>query len=1015
MIALFGLEEFAARRTEQQQRIEARIRDEVERAVDLHFNTRGWDDLIDELKAVFAEVYEAETGESIEPMLPRGTITQLRSTLRKTKRPHRDPDQNSVNRITASVATYILNLATAEAVKNDPETLVLEWVHMDDNDVRTTHREAGGQRREVGDTYDVGGFPMRYPGDPRAPIELWINCRCVLRPVEVAEVSSESEAFTSDEARDWDMPDSERDDETISETPSHATLPEGNTSTVVVALPAEDEDVHEAGEEPSHVTLAFLGEPEQGVVEAAHGVADNLASTLTPFYAGVSGYGVLGPDRAKVLFTEAHEFNVAHGALEQDPAINSHLAGMDTHPHYVPHLTMTYGDTPPEVEEYTDIRFDRLAVWHGDEQTEYPLGETMPEKDREKASFAISDKPWDGSPSRFTDEEYKRSCILHKCDGMEKSCHSLPIKEPNGDLNRNAVHNAASRLGSVDASPEAKSKAKSHLRGAYKQLGEEPPDNIAAAIDWEKHLEDWMGDELTAAADPEVKVPWHGVLAPEGVLSGDGRGFKEGSLRHRDLPLPLTWQKISDDGHKGNVTIATIESIEKVDGELRAEGYMLNTPEADEVAGLIGEFGRFGVSVDADDSTYEVDEEAEAVWFSDARVCSACVVPIPAFAEAWVALGTWADHDAEGHAAPEPDTVAAAIETPEQFVDVAPGRTEDGPGWLTHPVDTDRLRDYWVRGPGAAKIGWGSPGDFDRCRTNVAEYVKPQHLNGYCANRHYDALGFWPGRNAHAAETLNTNDEPAEALSMVASIGHKAPADWFKDPKFAKDDTRMRKDPNTGSLGCPLTVTDDGQVYGHLATWGTCHIGFDGQCIDPPHSKTAYAYFMTGETCLDDGERVPVGNITIGGGHAPPRLGLKPALAHYDSTSAVVADVTCGEDEFGIWVAGWIRPGADDDMVTALRASALSGDWRRAGSGLELVAALAVNVPGFGIPRTQIAASAEGQLSLVAAGVVQPAQTETKVVDVDYDRLADAIHSRIVAQSERREKMKALAARVNGD
>ena len=58
-------------------------------------------------------------------------------------------------------------------------------------------------------------------------------------------------------------------------------------------------------------------------------------------------------------------------------------------------------------------------------------------------------------------------------------------------------------------------------------------------------------------------------------------------------------------------------------------------------------------------------------------------------------------------------------------------KTEDGPGWLTHPIDTDRLRDYWVRGPGAAKINWGVPGDFNRCRSQVAKYIKPQHLSGY--------------------------------------------------------------------------------------------------------------------------------------------------------------------------------------------------------------------------------------------------------------------------------------------
>ena len=30
-----------------------------------------------------------------------------------------------------------------------------------------------------------------------------------------------------------------------------------------------------------------------------------------------------------------------------------------------------------------------------------------------------------------------------------------------------------------------------------------------------------------------------------------------------------------------------------------------------------------------------------------------------------------------------------------------------------------------------------------------------------------------------------------------------------------------------------LTVTADGHVYGHLATWGTCHISFGDQCVTP--------------------------------------------------------------------------------------------------------------------------------------------------------------------------------------
>jgi hypothetical protein len=328
----------------------------------------------------------------------------------------------------------------------------------------------------------------------------------------------------------------------------------------------------------------------------------------------------------------------------------------------------------------------------------------------------------------------------------------------------------------------------------------------------------------------------------------------------------------------------------------------------------------------------------------------------------------------------------------EQFVDVAPGRTEDGPGWLTHPVDTDRLRDYWVRGPGAAKIGWGSPGDFNRCRLQLAKYVKPQYLNGYCANRHFDALGFWPGPSAHST----VEGEQADAISLTASVGHRAPAVWFKDPGFTEP--------------TPLTITDEGQVYGHLATWDSCHLAFPETCTAPPRSETNYAYFLTGAVALDDGTTMPVGNVTIGGPHAGPRLSMMETMRHYDTTSRVVADVTCGDDEVGIWVTGWIRPGATDEQVTALRASALSGDWRKAGGNLELVAALAVNVPGFGIPRIQIAASSEGQLSLVASGIVAPAEDS---VDerIDYPALAELIAQAIVDTQARAKQMAELRER----
>lgn len=59
---------------------------------------------------------------------------------------------------------------------------------------------------------------------------------------------------------------------------------------------------------------------------------------------------------------------------------------------------------------------------------------------------------------------------------------------------------------------------------------------------------------------------------------------------------------------------------------------------------------------------------------------------------------------------------------------------------------TERLMRYWAEGAGAAKLNWGVPGDFDRCRAELGKYVQAPHtLDGLCANLHHRATGGWPG------------------------------------------------------------------------------------------------------------------------------------------------------------------------------------------------------------------------------------------------------------------------------
>jgi len=208
-----------------------------------------------------------------------------------------------------------------------------------------------------------------------------------------------------------------------------------------------------------------------------------------------------------------------------------------------------------------------------------------------------------------------------------------------------------------------------------------------------------------------------------------------------------------------------------------------------------------------------------------------------------------------------------------------------------------------------------------------------------------------------AEEKVEAPTAPRSRDSLTAAAIPTAPPEaWFKDPAL------------TGPTA--LVVEDDGRVYGHIAAWGTCHIGQIGKCVEPPTSPSNYAYFRTGALRTAEGTSVAVGHLTMGTGHAGPRDSANAAAEHYDNTGTVFADVAAGEDAYGIWVAGSLRPGISAEQVRVARSAPISGDWRTIRGSLELVGALAVNVPGFPVPRPQgLLASGEVR-SLQASGVV---------------------------------------------
>lgn len=64
-----------------------------------------------------------------------------------------------------------------------------------------------------------------------------------------------------------------------------------------------------------------------------------------------------------------------------------------------------------------------------------------------------------------------------------------------------------------------------------------------------------------------------------------------------------------------------------------------------------------------------------------------------------------------------------------------------------HHGNAETLRNYWTHGEGAAKIRWGTPGDFARCVRELDKYM-PGQAAGYCNLLHHRALGMWPAQHA---------------------------------------------------------------------------------------------------------------------------------------------------------------------------------------------------------------------------------------------------------------------------
>lgn len=571
---------------------------------------------------------------------------------------------------------------------------------------------------------------------------------------------------------------------------------------------------------------------------------------------------------------------------------------------------------------------------------------------------------------------------------------------------------------------------------------------------------------------------WRGMLAPLDVSTGDGRRFLSAGVSNRQLPLPLKWQRADTQGHDASVVIGSCTQInygtvsEAIDrGWIDAKCVKPNKYAADLMAAwgagelfevnpndmprlaediaeatLLLDKKVIGPSVDAGSAQAVIarkgsdepmtDEELEALFwddtagedielemlFTDYEIAAATLVAIPAFAEcrpfeimddvgaltAAVRRSGWSGLPLAARDMAWDGTAA------EKRIAEQAGIGGDSPDWdsyaeaFLYQADDANPETKQAHGFQIVDLVDGSRQIVPRAVFTVAAVLQGARGGTVIPETDQTAM-------KSVVETLynrmarefddDTIKAPwvEESAALLAALTAAAPVydpALFDDPKL----TRIT----------PITITDEGEVFGHVATHDTCHVGIPGQCVTAPFSMRGYHDFHRYAVPTAGGDPIEVGRITTGLGkfvcsckrcrganddHACLQLNAAGAIAHHDKL-ATVAWVRVGEDPANnaIWVHGVLNPAASVDDIASLARARVSGDWRPVGGRSELVEVLSLTKEraGFPLPRVRMLA---GQASvLTAAGVVRPVESGTQF-EIDYDRLgrivADNLASRM--------------------
>jgi hypothetical protein len=441
------------------------------------------------------------------------------------------------------------------------------------------------------------------------------------------------------------------------------------------------------------------------------------------------------------------------------------------------------------------------------------------------------------------------------------------------------------------------------------------------------------------------------MLAPIGLSTGDGRRFADGGIELAETPFPFEWARQREGGHDGAVVVGVVQ-----------EAAVLSVEDA-----LAQE--------------YVSPENAKGL---DGKM-----------------TGVWARGELFDGISRE--------EMPRLAEDVAEAMHLAGAGTLGPSVDLDTFEGVPVLAGTDDEMSWEMYEDY------VEEHGEEPKIE----------LLVTAGRvRAATLVSIPAFAETSRPLELIAQeLTEEEAADETKRAAALIASVSARELPSVGMFALPeltgptpiIWDWENGRVFGHIATWQTCHVGYSDVCVTAPRDETGdYAAFNRFPVETADGGTVWAGRITVGGNHASLSLDAARTMAVYDG-KAVAAHVRAYSDEYGIAVSGPIELDADSPHRAAVDRRKVSGDWRETPAGLSLVEVLALppgtsrlSEPGFPIPGTF--SRAGRQVALTASLGPDPDSGRTATLQTGTIDIAGAVRAALAEDRRAQAAREALAA-----